>query len=282
MKDKDFIANVERGKPATYTGDKKAKMAAKTNKKWVRLATVFAYVLSVSLAAIILAIYYSLIWKPVRSNSDVGHNTEEPETSASSNVTSVPDAAHVNSSDGDGVQAKLDPAQHLTDKQERVTENRDYTGISTPSTPATPVSTGRVTEAQASMDHMPISKEAVTLSANAGTKALKEDIEDMIPGRATSEPTLNQIHLVTDPPQSTGRSHTQMTKDITGISEDFQAFTSTQSSTDTVDHSAASNGNEEVSGGTALLRHETTEAEGSHGPPGYTDSTPHTSAPGNL
>uniref|UniRef100_A0A3Q2PRG8 InaF motif containing 2 n=1 Tax=Fundulus heteroclitus TaxID=8078 RepID=A0A3Q2PRG8_FUNHE len=51
-------------KPATYTGDKKAKMAAKTNKKWVRLATVFAYVLSVSLAAIILAIYYSLIWKP--------------------------------------------------------------------------------------------------------------------------------------------------------------------------------------------------------------------------
>lgn len=50
-------------------------MAAKTNKKWVRLATVFAYVLSVSLAAIILAIYYSLIWKPtsasVSGRSDV-------------------------------------------------------------------------------------------------------------------------------------------------------------------------------------------------------------------
>lgn len=70
MKDKDFMPNMERGKPATYTGDKKAKMAAKTNKKWVRLATVFAYVLSVSLAAIILAIYYSLIWKPVRSSGD--------------------------------------------------------------------------------------------------------------------------------------------------------------------------------------------------------------------
>ncbi|KAK1160517.1 hypothetical protein AOXY_G20747 [Acipenser oxyrinchus oxyrinchus] len=67
MKDRDLMPNMERGKPATYTGDKKAKMAAKTNKKWVRLATVFAYVLSVSLAAIILAIYYSLIWKPVRS-----------------------------------------------------------------------------------------------------------------------------------------------------------------------------------------------------------------------
>uniref|UniRef100_A0A8C6ZBZ1 InaF motif containing 2 n=1 Tax=Nothoprocta perdicaria TaxID=30464 RepID=A0A8C6ZBZ1_NOTPE len=34
--------------------------------KWVRLATVLAYVLSVSLAAIVLAVYYSLIWQPVR------------------------------------------------------------------------------------------------------------------------------------------------------------------------------------------------------------------------
>lgn len=63
------MPNMERGKPATYTGDKKAKMAAKTNKKWVRLATVFAYVLSVSLAAIILAIYYSLLWKPAGATS---------------------------------------------------------------------------------------------------------------------------------------------------------------------------------------------------------------------
>lgn len=62
----------ERGKPATYTGDKKAKMAAKTNKKWVRLATVFAYVLSVSLAAIVLAVYYSLIWQPVGAGSAGG------------------------------------------------------------------------------------------------------------------------------------------------------------------------------------------------------------------
>ncbi|XP_048455729.1 putative transmembrane protein INAFM2 [Rhincodon typus] len=56
----------DKGKPATFTGDKKAKTAAKGNTKWVRLATVLAYVLSVSLAAIILAVYYSLIWKPVR------------------------------------------------------------------------------------------------------------------------------------------------------------------------------------------------------------------------
>lgn len=81
------MPNMERGKPATYTGDKKAKMAAKTNKKWVRLATVFAYVLSVSLAAIILAIYYSLIWTPDKSSTPIpttesGNGTESNSTLA--------------------------------------------------------------------------------------------------------------------------------------------------------------------------------------------------------
>ncbi|XP_042636837.1 putative transmembrane protein INAFM2 [Orycteropus afer afer] len=71
MKERDATP-AERGKPATYTGDKKAKMAAKTNKKWVRLATVFAYVLSVSLAAIVLAVYYSLIWQPVGAGTSGG------------------------------------------------------------------------------------------------------------------------------------------------------------------------------------------------------------------
>ncbi|KAI8486684.1 PREDICTED: uncharacterized protein LOC109472152 [Branchiostoma belcheri] len=41
---------------------RKEKIASKTNKKWMRLATVFAYVFFVSLAAIILAIYYSFFW----------------------------------------------------------------------------------------------------------------------------------------------------------------------------------------------------------------------------
>ncbi|XP_042328614.1 putative transmembrane protein INAFM2 [Sceloporus undulatus] len=68
----------ERGKPATYTGDKKARMAAKTNKKWVRLATVLAYVLSVSLAAIVLAVYYSLIWQPVRGAGGGGGGGPAP------------------------------------------------------------------------------------------------------------------------------------------------------------------------------------------------------------
>ncbi|CAN0054210.1 unnamed protein product [Lampetra planeri] len=54
-------------KAPTYTGDKKAKVAGNTNRKWVRLATVLVYVLSVSLAAIILAVYYCLIWRPVHA-----------------------------------------------------------------------------------------------------------------------------------------------------------------------------------------------------------------------
>lgn len=87
MRERDFMPNMERGKPATYTGDKKAKMAAKTNKKWVRLATVFAYVLSVSLAAIILAIYYSLIWKPTTSSSAAG----KPVTPAANTSLNVSD-----------------------------------------------------------------------------------------------------------------------------------------------------------------------------------------------
>ncbi|KAI4898012.1 hypothetical protein NFI96_002254 [Prochilodus magdalenae] len=85
MKERDFMPNMERGKPATYTGDKKAKMAAKTNKKWVRLATVFAYVLSVSLAAIILAIYYSLIWKPTSASP----SSRRPDITASVSTTSM-------------------------------------------------------------------------------------------------------------------------------------------------------------------------------------------------
>ena len=67
----NFRANASGNKGPTYTGEKnKTKMAAKTNKKWVRLATVLAYVVSVSLAAIVLAIYYSLMWKPHLNESN--------------------------------------------------------------------------------------------------------------------------------------------------------------------------------------------------------------------
>uniref|UniRef100_A0A8C5WRY6 InaF motif containing 2 n=1 Tax=Laticauda laticaudata TaxID=8630 RepID=A0A8C5WRY6_LATLA len=86
MKEKEAGAGGERGKPATYTGDKKARMAAKTNKKWVRLATVLAYVLSVSLAAIVLAVYYSLIWQPVRGGGQP-HPQPQPPVAAPSPVS---------------------------------------------------------------------------------------------------------------------------------------------------------------------------------------------------
>ncbi|XP_017547977.1 uncharacterized protein zgc:153157 [Pygocentrus nattereri] len=94
MRARDFMPNMERGKPATYTGDKKAKMAAKTNKKWVRLATVFAYVLSVSLAAIILAVYYSLIWKPTSASP----SSRRPDITATVSTTSMISSA-INSTD---------------------------------------------------------------------------------------------------------------------------------------------------------------------------------------
>uniref|UniRef100_A0A8C5X297 InaF motif containing 2 n=1 Tax=Malurus cyaneus samueli TaxID=2593467 RepID=A0A8C5X297_9PASS len=57
------------GASPPLTPGQEGAMAAKTNKKWVRLATVLAYVLSVSLAAIVLAVYYSLIWQPVRGSA---------------------------------------------------------------------------------------------------------------------------------------------------------------------------------------------------------------------
>jgi len=58
------------GKRPSYSGDRsKAKMASKSNKKCVRLATVFAYVVAVSLVAVGLAIYYSLMWEPGKAES---------------------------------------------------------------------------------------------------------------------------------------------------------------------------------------------------------------------
>lgn len=62
-----FRGNATTGgnKAPMFTAEKnKNKMASKTNKKWVRLATVLAYVVAVSLAAIVLAVYYSLLWNP--------------------------------------------------------------------------------------------------------------------------------------------------------------------------------------------------------------------------
>lgn len=115
MRERDFMPNMERGKPATYTGDKKAKMAAKTNKKWVRLATVFAYVLSVSLAAIILAIYYSLIWKPTSASSSAGKpGTPEVVTASPNTTTNLSSSGNVSEWTSTQMELSLDLSRQNT------------------------------------------------------------------------------------------------------------------------------------------------------------------------
>ncbi|KAJ1104450.1 hypothetical protein NDU88_001862 [Pleurodeles waltl] len=157
MKDKDFMPNMERGKPATYTGDKKAKMAAKTNKKWVRLATVFAYVLSVSLAAIILAIYYSLIWKPVRSSGDQVNPGQEVtvEMDNTTATAGLPDLSPTNStpagraagmalgaSDPESQKRSLRPRGGAAVQGEEVFASQRRVDPSLPQTPQPPAFTG--------------------------------------------------------------------------------------------------------------------------------------------
>uniref|UniRef100_A0A087YSJ1 InaF motif containing 2 n=1 Tax=Poecilia formosa TaxID=48698 RepID=A0A087YSJ1_POEFO len=61
-----------RRKQATYTGEKKAQLLARANRKWVRLATVLGYVLAVSLAAVILAVYYGFFWRPTPGSGPPG------------------------------------------------------------------------------------------------------------------------------------------------------------------------------------------------------------------
>ncbi|XP_031694799.1 putative transmembrane protein INAFM2 [Anarrhichthys ocellatus] len=56
------------GRPETYTGDQKKQL----DRKWVRLATVLVYVLSVSLAAGLLAVYYDVIWRPTSGPGRTG------------------------------------------------------------------------------------------------------------------------------------------------------------------------------------------------------------------
>ncbi|KAG8553120.1 hypothetical protein GDO81_003281 [Engystomops pustulosus] len=52
-----------------FSGDKKGKTSALNNIQWVRLATVVAYFLCVSLGAIVLAVIYSFIWTPKVNNT---------------------------------------------------------------------------------------------------------------------------------------------------------------------------------------------------------------------
>ncbi|XP_060908872.1 putative transmembrane protein INAFM2 [Labrus mixtus] len=76
-----------RGRAASYTGERRARLETRANKKWVRLVTVLVYVLTVSLAATVLVLYYSLIWKPTAgpglTRTGTRAKTEIRETGAS-------------------------------------------------------------------------------------------------------------------------------------------------------------------------------------------------------
>lgn len=82
----------------TFSADKtQKKMAAKTNKQWVRLATVLAYVLAVSLAAIVLAIYYSLLWNPqLKTATTTTTSVTSDSVTVDLNQTTVLGGNHVN------------------------------------------------------------------------------------------------------------------------------------------------------------------------------------------
>ncbi|CAH2328172.1 Hypothetical predicted protein [Pelobates cultripes] len=303
MKDKDFVANVERGKPATYTGDKKAKMAAKTNKKWVRLATVFAYVLSVSLAAIILAIYYSLIWKPVRTSGDQtsGSHNVEVSTFLSNGTIHVSNETPISSNSSVSVRANLESVKASPLFQDTL--------ITSPATPsANPMANHTGTQTPASeraTRNSVFAKTVITLlvtkdhateespstfpsySSPSGIEALNPDSNDpatsstlpahiLQTGFAT--PLMDTLESLEDPPVWT-------TKDVKETSEDFQGFTSAQDMTDVTDHSFTPNLNEEslVKDSTTSLKN---QAEISHEPQDSTASTMtysgHTSVAGSL
>ncbi|XP_020514378.1 putative transmembrane protein INAFM2 [Labrus bergylta] len=86
-----------RGRAASYTGECRARLETRANKKWVRLVTVLVYVLTVSLAAAVLVLYYSLIWKPTagpgltRTGTGAKTETREPGASTSGMKTSEED-----------------------------------------------------------------------------------------------------------------------------------------------------------------------------------------------
>lgn len=64
---------------------------SKTDKKWVRLATVLGYIVSVSLAAVILAIYYSSIWDPENENDGA---RKSPNRRVPFSATAPPSKSH--------------------------------------------------------------------------------------------------------------------------------------------------------------------------------------------
>uniref|UniRef100_A0A8C5R5A3 Transmembrane protein INAFM2 n=1 Tax=Leptobrachium leishanense TaxID=445787 RepID=A0A8C5R5A3_9ANUR len=305
MKDKDFVANVEKGKPATYTGDKKAKMTAKTNKKWVRLATVFAYVLSVSLAAIILAIYYSLIWKPV-SLVAAGPNVS-PSVEVSTFTSNATSLGTMETAVGSNLSPSVRSSVESVRRSSVFQVMHVTSTITPPDNSVSPHVEAPTSASGGGMqakniqretlgveDHL--KEESVSSPSSSTSPITLEETEALKPGsnHATTSSTLTEHILQTSFTPLLGGTSKPLedspvwtTKDVEGVSE--EGFTSTRDLTDVMDRSfTPSNLNEEslVTGHTASLQRQADEAERSHEPQGPTDNTMtysgHTSATGSL
>ncbi|OCT68758.1 hypothetical protein XELAEV_18040047mg [Xenopus laevis] len=285
MKDKDFIGNMERGRPATYTGDKKAKMTAKTNQKWVRLVTVFAYVLSVSLAAIILAIYYSLVWKPVRSSGDGGNGSSDQEVSTffSNSTTVVFDETPASHASGGSVTQSSRRDDIIA--SDVLAEYLEPFGTTAPALNHKLVTKHRLLNEGTSFSspHAPLDRNSHFIGIN--------DIETQpSPSLSTNKEALNP-----DTIHGTGSStvsaetlpHTHCTSAKAGTSEiptdpfiqlneAQEGYTSGQDMTETRHYAVSpTHLNKESSGSRGLdsLTHQISEAEKSHSPQGSSDTT---------
>ena len=50
--------------------NQKRQATDQANKKWVRVLTVIAYIIAISLIALVLGLYYRLFWHPTYANDD--------------------------------------------------------------------------------------------------------------------------------------------------------------------------------------------------------------------
>ncbi|CAH2313943.1 Hypothetical predicted protein [Pelobates cultripes] len=159
--------------------DKKTKTSGLNNKQWVRLATVVAYFLCVSLAAVILAVYYGLIWAP----SSKGNKTLD----FSSAVTSPPVVAAGSHS----VDPLLKRSRDLSGRSKRgfktiLAENPSVDGYYTPRRQVG--KKARVSPAHTHHDlkfGAKASKEVSTPTQKCGSSKVMEDAE--VPGMTSEE-----------------------------------------------------------------------------------------------
>ncbi|KAK1154481.1 hypothetical protein AOXY_G28395 [Acipenser oxyrinchus oxyrinchus] len=137
---RDAEKNGRAFKGPSYPGDQKAKLSANANKKWVRLATVVAYFLCVSLAAVILVIYYGLIWEPVKRILSAG---------PAGNISTLDsDASMINTKDSKNTAGVtvLGPAGAYTSQHKSFTslQNNNTTNITAVNADNEPVPARRV------------------------------------------------------------------------------------------------------------------------------------------